>query len=299
MKRESFEKRVTIMKESILQSIVNCMAVSHTHREIQLIQTNHRLKLAGAWGIKKGDRLLEVGCGQGDTTAVLAHLVGGEGLVHGVDIASPDYGSPITVGDSMAHLKNSPLGKQIRVSFEMDILSEEVYFDENEFDAVVLSHCLWYFQSPDQLLRVLQKVRTWGKKLYIAEWDIRTTSTEQLAHFLAVHIQAQYEAFKENSFSNVRTLFTRADIEETMKKAGWTVHGSETISSPDLQDGEWEVHYVLSEYDSELNALSHLPAKFMELLRSQVYVLREVVNMHGVKPLNTFTVVGEKQAEWK
>ncbi|MBW9235691.1 class I SAM-dependent methyltransferase, partial [Leptospira santarosai] len=60
---------------------------------IQSIQTQHRLKLAEVWGIKDGKRVLEIGCGQGDTTAVLAYLVGDKGFVHGIDIAPTNYGS--------------------------------------------------------------------------------------------------------------------------------------------------------------------------------------------------------------
>lgn len=35
---------------------------------------------------QEGDRVLDVGCGSGWTTALLAHMVGGGGRVHGVDI---------------------------------------------------------------------------------------------------------------------------------------------------------------------------------------------------------------------
>src|SRR5512132_1842272 len=36
---------------------------------------------------KKGDRVLDIGCGLGDTTARLAGLVGASGHAHGVDVA--------------------------------------------------------------------------------------------------------------------------------------------------------------------------------------------------------------------
>ena len=41
----------------------------------------------------EGSRVLEIGCGQGDTTVVLAELVGEEGKVIGVDPGPLDYGS--------------------------------------------------------------------------------------------------------------------------------------------------------------------------------------------------------------
>ncbi|WP_158095089.1 hypothetical protein [Gottfriedia luciferensis] len=46
----------------------------------------------------------------------------------------------------------------------------------------------------------------------MAEWDTRISSIEQYPHLLAILIQAQYESFKQNSESNIRTLFTPNDI---------------------------------------------------------------------------------------
>jgi len=120
-----------------IDEIVQCMAVGN---EIQRVQTEHRVKLAQFWDIRNGSRILEVGCGQGDTTAVLAHFVGESGFVHGVDIASLSYGAPITVGDSAKFLMNSKLGKRIKMEYGIDVLLPEVEFPIPSFDTIVLSH---------------------------------------------------------------------------------------------------------------------------------------------------------------
>ena len=60
---------------------------------IQKSQTIHRLELLQHWNIPTGSKILEVGCGQGDCTAVLASAVGGEGRVVAVDPANLDYGT--------------------------------------------------------------------------------------------------------------------------------------------------------------------------------------------------------------
>lgn len=44
-------------------------------------------RLASLAGIRPGDRILDVGCGTGDSTLVLASLAGPEGLVVGLDIS--------------------------------------------------------------------------------------------------------------------------------------------------------------------------------------------------------------------
>jgi ubiquinone/menaquinone biosynthesis C-methylase UbiE len=67
-------------------------------RAIQIVQTAYRLRLLRNWSIGLGTRVLEIGCGQGDMTAVLAAAVGPAGRVTAVDIASPDYGDTRDTG---------------------------------------------------------------------------------------------------------------------------------------------------------------------------------------------------------
>jgi ubiquinone/menaquinone biosynthesis C-methylase UbiE len=44
------------------------------------------------WNIPTESKVLELGCGQGDCTTVLAHAVGEQGRVVAVDPADLDYG---------------------------------------------------------------------------------------------------------------------------------------------------------------------------------------------------------------
>ena len=148
------------------------MPPSSGDSNVQRIQTDHRLKLAEFWDIKNGSKVLEIGCGQGDTTAVLAFLVGEKGFVQGVDIASPDYGSPLTIGESISYLKKSPIGNRIKIDFNMDILSPTIEFPENHFDLIVLSHSSWYLKSAEELHAILNKLRKWGT-LYVLLNGIR------------------------------------------------------------------------------------------------------------------------------
>ena len=62
------------------------------HFGVQHSQTLHRLALLQHWNIPTGSKVLELGCGQGDCTTVLAHAVGEKGRVVAVDPAELDYG---------------------------------------------------------------------------------------------------------------------------------------------------------------------------------------------------------------
>ena len=281
------------MKNHAIKTIVECMASNTDMRDIQQIQTEHRLKLVEFWGIKEGSNVLEIGCGQGDTTAALAYIVGDEGFIHGIDIASPDYGAPITIGDSARYLQQSKLGKQIKMEFDVDVLSAEINFPENTFDYIVFSHCSWYLKSFDELEAILKKSKKWGKILCFAEWDSRIQMIEQYPHFLAVLIQSQYECFKESSLSNVRTLFTPMDIKRVVENAGWTIVNEQSVHSLKLQDAEWEIAMTVADYKEEINNLVDLPGKLKSLIQSEVILLEEAQKNHAIKPMSTYVFIAE------
>lgn len=276
-----------------IDEIVECMAVGSENHKLQRVQTEHRVKLAQFWEIRNGSRILEIGCGQGDTTAVLAHFVGESGSVHGVDIASPNYGAPITVGDSAKFLMNSKLGKRIKMEYEVDVLSSEVQFPIHSFDTIVLSHCSWYLKSFEQFTALLQQVRKWGKQLVFAEWDLRISNIKQLPHLLSVLIQAQYECFKEDSSANVRTLLTSHDVKRLAKATGWDITKETTIMAPEMQDGSWEVQQTLTNWQLELGRTRNMPTKLKYLIASQVDLLDDLVTNNGVTPLSTFALVAQ------
>lgn len=68
-----------------------------SHFSIQHSQTLHRLVLLQYWDIAPGSKVLELGCGQGDCTTVLAYTVGERGSVVAVDPAELDYGAPFSI----------------------------------------------------------------------------------------------------------------------------------------------------------------------------------------------------------
>ena len=72
-----------------VSEIAAAMAAAEGSPDVQLTQTRYRAALVTGLGIPAGASVLEVGCGQGDMTAVLAEAVGPEGRVVAVDIADP------------------------------------------------------------------------------------------------------------------------------------------------------------------------------------------------------------------
>jgi SAM-dependent methyltransferase len=210
--------------------------------EIQQIQLNHRLDLVEAFGIKSGMKVLEIGCGQGDTTLALADAVGKDGKVTAIDIADRDYGAPFTVGQATDRIKQSVLGDRVSFHFETDLLQFET---EEVYDVAVLSHSSWYFKHPDDLLRYFNKLRSITKCICFAEWDLDFTRMSQRAHYCAASILAMYSNFVNND-GNIQNLFHKAQIREMLEMADFHLVKQGVVEAAYLPDWKWEKSHANS-----------------------------------------------------
>ncbi|KAK0534795.1 hypothetical protein OC835_002568 [Tilletia horrida] len=228
-------------------------------------QIDHRLEIArrffgsisgaggGGAGLDiEGKAVLEVGCGQGDMTVVLAELVGEKGRVVAIDPAPLTYGSPLTLGEAQAVLQKTAVGS--RMTFlQADVPS---FFSQQapeqpssptrpqSFDTAILAHCLLYFSSAAELSQTLTELRRSARvqHLCLAEWDLAASRSEAVPHLLALVAQA----FLPQAEANVRTLFSREQVRRIAEGAGWRLRCESTIVSPPrMQDGRWEVDLAL------------------------------------------------------
>jgi SAM-dependent methyltransferase len=280
------------------EEIARQMAAYPINPDVQLAQTRFRLQLVEGWKIPKGSRVLEIGCGQGEMTVVLAHAVGSEGHVTALDAASRDYGGPVCVGESADHLSQTPLGRRVEFHFEYDLLDAANDFPPDAFDYVVFAHCSWYFGSIDQFRRTLLHVRSWAKHLCYSEWDLEPRSLDQVAHLLAVLVQGQVEAYRLASEANVRTPFSRTKLEGLLRETGWTPTLNTTIDSGRLQDAGWEIDRTLICSLAEAKVLD-LPPKLQEFLESQALVLSLLAEKHKNRSLSSCSIVALRTPEFK
>ncbi|NLZ45794.1 MAG: class I SAM-dependent methyltransferase, partial [Clostridiales bacterium] len=209
------------------------------------------------------------------------------GYVTAVDIADEHYGSPETIGEARERIMKSKFSSNISIKLNYDIIKSASEFKDDEFDCVVLSHCLWYFPDYDFLEKIIKKVKRLSKKLCIAEWNPHIDNKSQFAHFRAAEIQAVCECFRESSDSNIRTLFFPRDIHNSIISAGYEVDNFEFIYSPDVHDGEWEVQMTISAYPRIIRNLEDMPERLKELLLSQIFDLRLCKD---IKPLSSLVM---------
>lgn len=273
--------------------IARQMALGTEYSAEQVVQTLCRLQLVEGWQIPQGAKILEVGCGQGDMTAVLAHAVGSGGHVTAVDSAPPEYGGPVTLGQSAEHLKGTPLGPRITFYFQYDLLDPANAFAENSFDYVVLAHCSWYFRSLDQLRQMLLRVRSWASHLCYSEWELEPHTLDQVAHLLSILIQGQVEAYKTHSTSNVRTPFSKARLRQLLQETGWNVSSESTLDTRRLKDADWEIANCLTSSLSEAHTLN-LSMKLLELLDSQADTLRLMAQRGKNRSLSSYSILAQR-----
>lgn len=255
-----------------------------SHIGIEIAQAEHRIKLVNCWKLPPGSKVLEIGCGQGTCTAVLAEAVGPNGHVDAVDPGAPDYGSPFTLAQAQGHLSSGPIGSRIswhNAEPEQFLASNP----DKSWDYVVLAHCIWYFASPDTLNTMLAALKGRASKLLVAEYALTATERAAVPHVLAAVARATVEAHDKDSAANIRCLLGPNSIRESAKSAGWTLEEEDTIvPEPALLDGSWEIGTVKSKgFLEEINTNVTNPTLRTSLLSAREAVLGAVAQLNGEK----------------
>ena len=276
------------------KEIATWMKAGDYNSQVQLHQTEFRCRLVESWNIPLGARVLEIGCGQGDTTAVLASAVGPTGKILAVDLAESSYGAPVSLGDSAKSLVESPVGEQIEFLFQFDVMDRNNGLGPDAFDVIVLAHCTWYFASLEMLGAILDRVRPWAPRICLSEWDLQPEQPNQFGHFLAVLIQGQIEAHKASSIANVRTPYSREQLQLLLESTGWATEFESLVDTRELEDAGWEIGLCLSGSPKDLTEIDLAP-KLRSLLTSQLDVLRRLSGSSEARALNAYSLSARRR----
>lgn len=275
-----------------LKEIFKYLEYNHAEEDLQL---QHRMTLVNMWAPGTGAHIIEIGCGQGETTVALAAAVGASGRVLAVDNGPAKYGRPVTFGEAHAYIEASTLGERIKFLLSADLLDPHGDFPENAFDLAVFSHSSWYMSSPQALHRLFARVRPWARRLGYAEWDARPRRLQQLPHLLAVLLQVQaHSVAPQTSTANVRALILPEQARLLAENAGWTVTEEKIIdtSTPLGYGKSWEIHKAL-EMAEALTASDNISDDVRSLLTAEKQLLSRMAHEPCNMSLSTYAFVAE------
>jgi SAM-dependent methyltransferase len=242
-----------------LEEIAACYPQGKEHASIILPQLQHRLNLASAWGIAAGSTVLDIGCGQGDSVVCLAHAVGPEGHVVGIDPGPPDYGAPLTLAQAQDYIRRSALGGRITfLRADAPTFLRTHTGPPSAFDVGVLCHSLWYFDTAEDVGALFAALATAPlparpKRLCIAEWTGDARTEAQRPHELAARVQRMLHSAEaldrtdEDSAPNIRSALSPDQVVDLAQDAGFRVVSRGTLEAAEgMMDGSWEVSAALS-----------------------------------------------------
>ena len=142
-------------------------ALGHSNREIQRLQRQAEMlrpiteRLLVSAGVESGMRVLDIGCGPGDVSMLIADLVGPTGHVIGID--------PSAEAIDTARLRCVELGRS-NVEFSVDRV--DTYDASTTFDAAVCRYVLIHQVDPSEFLRATRRLVRPGGVIALHEMDI-------------------------------------------------------------------------------------------------------------------------------
>ncbi|KAF2636929.1 hypothetical protein P280DRAFT_472792 [Massarina eburnea CBS 473.64] len=209
-------------------------------------QTAHRINVLRSSGIQNGDRILEIGCGQGDCTSALA-MIFPESQIDAIDPGALDYGTPETLGQAQERIKTYDFGS--RITFHQAIPKHFLAGVQNAtYDVAVFCHCLWYFASQQEYRSTFEAARGKVKKLFIAEWGLESSTEEGRVHVSAALTRAACEARIHSSTENIRSPGTPATIKDLAKEAGvGCMEEGWFVPETELEDARREIGSVVKQ----------------------------------------------------
>lgn len=121
----------------------------------------HRRRTASLLDIRRGDRVLDIGCGNGVWTEIFLNCIGHNGQVVGLDP------SKICIDRAILNAKQKKLTNVSYINESLERVSDL----DGLFDAIILGNVSGYFEDFSHIIRVLKKKLRSGGRIILRQHD--------------------------------------------------------------------------------------------------------------------------------
>ncbi|KAK0671377.1 hypothetical protein QBC41DRAFT_300562 [Cercophora samala] len=222
-------------------------------------------------------RILEIGCGMGTTTDVLAYEVKPRAghvdaldpapqtyvcpLEHYVQSREKFYPLPYNLGDHQHCVSTrNPTSVTFHNTDAIQFLDDDANKDK-KWDLAVLWHSVFYFESLDVLKATLVKLKGKVKRVLIVEYALRPTLKYAMAHLFATMLRGAVGEMRQkkglDTQGHLTCMVTPDKIKKTLNAAGWKLEKeADVIPDEELIDGDCETTWALGDaFQKELDEL--------------------------------------------
>lgn len=209
-----------------------------------LIEQDHQVFFSELLSPIKTNQILDVACGSGGFTGILAENLGAYTQITGVDLSK-----------AVIDRANETFGQETVTFKVMD--ATDLNFPNDSFDLVSCAFSLHHFPDPAPVLGEIKRVlKPGGTALFVEMYSDNLTETQQtenMLHHWAADIDTELEIFHRHTY-------TRQEIIELITSEDWS-----TAKIFDLADvvfdpkGEEITELILNTIDRVLKRAENLP----------------------------------------
>ena len=176
--------------------------------------------------LKPGEKILDIGCGNGKQAISYSKVVGQSGKVYGIDISQ----------DLLDQAKEKSSTESLKIIFINHDANNPLPFEDKKFDVISCCFSIYYYSDVEKTLSEMKRVLRRGGRIFIAG-----PTVENAHEMLAV-----YAKIMGNNISQIREERMRDEIIPLIKKTFSNVSVDIFENPIEFPDSETFLHYFSS-----------------------------------------------------